>query len=88
MSSSLRFLAAFVVYAVIDMAWNMSPPAVAMYASLHEASGNDWSFGKPMDTWGGVELVAVLVFFRADRARKQPLRDRTGDPRAEPPARR
>ena len=63
MSRLLRFFCAFVVYAVIDMAWNMSPPAVAMYASLHEASGNDWSFGKPMDTWGGVEVVAVLVFF-------------------------
>ncbi len=59
----MKFLSAFVVYGVIDMAWNMSPPAVAMYASLHEASGNDWSFGKPMDTWGGVEVVAVLVFF-------------------------
>ena len=63
MSRFTRFLSAFVVYAVIDVAWNMSPPAVAMYANLHEASGNDWSFGKPMDTWGGVELVAVLVFF-------------------------
>ena len=63
MSRFTRFLAAFVVYGVIDMAWNMSPPAVAMYASLHEASGNDWSFGKPMDTWGGVEMAAVLVFF-------------------------
>ena len=63
MSRFTRFLAAFVVYGVIDVAWNMSPPAVAMYAALHEASGNDWSFGKPMDTWGGVELVAVLVFF-------------------------
>ena len=59
----MRFVSAFVVYAVIDMAWNMSPPTVAMYASLHEASGNDWSFGKSMDTLGSVELVAVLVFF-------------------------
>lgn len=58
-----RFLAAFVVYTVIDMAWNVSPPAVAMYARLHEASGNDWSFGKPMETWGGIELVALVVFF-------------------------
>lgn len=63
MSRLLHFVSAFVVYAVIDMAWNISPPAVAMYASLHEASGNNWSFGKPMDTWGGVELVAVFVFF-------------------------
>ncbi len=63
MSRIGRFLAAFVVYTVIDLAWSMSPPAVAMYASLHEASGNDWSFGKPMETWGGVELVALVVFF-------------------------
>ncbi len=63
MSKFTRFLAAFVVYLVIDVAWNMSPPAVAMYASLHEASGNDWSFGKPMETWGGVEMVGLLVFF-------------------------
>ena len=63
MSKTTRFLAAFVVYTVIDLAWSMSPPAVAMYASLHEASGNDWSFGKPMETWGGVELVALVVFF-------------------------
>ncbi len=63
MSQTTRFLAAFVVYTVIDLAWSMSPPAGAMYANLHEASGNDWSFGKPMETWGGVELVALVVFF-------------------------
>ena len=34
-----------------------------MHARLHEASGNDWSFGKPMDTWGSIEIVALLVFF-------------------------
>ena len=34
-----------------------------MHAILHEASGNDWSFGKPMDTWGAMEMVALLVFF-------------------------
>ena len=61
MSRFTRFLAAFVVYTVIDMAWSMSPPAVAMYARLHEVSGNDWSFGKP--TWGAIEIVALLVFF-------------------------
>ncbi|MCY3746720.1 MAG: DUF2177 family protein [Acidobacteria bacterium] len=63
MSRFTRFLAAFVVYTVIDMAWSLSPPAVAMHARLHEASGNDWSFGKPMDTWGAIEIVALLVFF-------------------------
>ena len=63
MSKFTRFLAAFVVYLVIDVAWNLSPPAVAMYASLHGASGNDWSFGKSPDTWGGVEFAGLLVFF-------------------------
>ena len=63
MSRFTRFLAAFVVYTVIDLAWNMSPPAVAMYAHLHEASGNDWSFGKPMETWGGIEAAGLVVFF-------------------------
>ena len=63
MSGITRFLGALVVYTVIDMAWSLSPPAVAMYASLHEASGNDWSFGKPMETWGGVEFAGLVVFF-------------------------
>ena len=63
MSGLLRFFSAFVVYTVIDMAWSLSPVAAAMYARLHEASGNDWSFGKPMDAWGGIEVVALLVFF-------------------------
>ena len=63
MSRLTRFLSAFVVYTVIDMAWSLSPPAAAMYANLHEASGNDWSFGKPMDAWGGIEIAALLVFF-------------------------
>ena len=58
----LRFLFATIIYTVIDVGWNMSPPAVNMYAALHQASGNDWSFGKPMETWGGVELVGLVVF--------------------------
>ena len=63
MSRFMRFLSAFVVYTVIDLGWSLSPPAGAMYASLHEASGNDWSFGKPMDAWGAIEIGALLVFF-------------------------
>lgn len=58
-----RFIAAFIVYAVIDVVWNISPIARGMYERLHEASGNDWSFGKSMDTWGGVEMASLLVFF-------------------------
>ena len=63
MSRFKSFLSAFVVYTVIDVAWSLSPPVTAMHASLHEASGNDWSFGKPPDTWGGIEAIALLVFF-------------------------
>ena len=58
----LRFLFATIVYTVIDVGWNLSPVARNMYARFHEASGNDWSFGKPMETWGVVELVGLLVF--------------------------
>lgn len=58
----LRFLFATIIYTVIDVGWNFSPVARNMYARLHEASGNDWSFGKPMETWGSVELVGLVVF--------------------------
>ena len=61
-----RFIAAFLVYAIIDIGWNVSPIARAMYENLYEASGNDAlfdAFGKQMDTWGGVELLALLAFF-------------------------
>ncbi len=59
----VRFVSAFLVYAVVDVVWNLSPIARGMYERLHAASGNDWSFGKPMDTWGGVEMLSLLVFF-------------------------
>lgn len=61
-----RFIAAFLVYAIVDIVWNISPIAVGMYERLHEASGNDALFdayGKQMDTWGGVEMLALLAFF-------------------------
>ena len=35
----VRFIAAFIVYAVVDVGWNLSPIAVNMYESLYEASG-------------------------------------------------
>ena len=37
----VRFLAAFVVYTVIDVGWNISSIARGMYESLYEATGND-----------------------------------------------
>ena len=52
----LRFAAAFVVYTVIDVGWNVSPLARGMYDSLYEASGNDVlldTFGREMEMWGG-----------------------------------
>ncbi len=61
----VRFIAAFVVYTVIDIGWNFSPIAQNMYESLYEESGNNAlfdSFGKQPDTWGGGELVSLLAF--------------------------
>ena len=61
----VRFIAAFVVYTVIDVGWNVSPIALGMYERLHEASGNDAmfdSFGKEPSTWGGGEMLALLAF--------------------------
>ena len=62
----VRYAAAFVVYAVVDVVWNISPIAVNMYENLHESSGSKEildTFGKQMDTWGGGEILALLAFF-------------------------
>ena len=61
----IRFIAAFVIYTVIDVGWNLSPLARGMYERLYEASGNDALFsayGKQPDTWGGPEILALLAF--------------------------
>ena len=61
----VRFLAAFVVYTVIDVGWNISPIAVGMYERLYDASGNDVlfeQFGREMDAWGGAQMLALLAF--------------------------
>ena len=61
----VRFLAAFVVYTVIDVGWNLSPIATGMYESLHEQTGSNAildTFGKPPDTWGGAEIISLLAF--------------------------
>ncbi|MYH41529.1 MAG: DUF2177 family protein [Chloroflexi bacterium] len=61
----IRLLAAFVVYTVIDVGWNISPIAVGMYERLYDASGNDVlldQFGREVDTWGGEQALALLVF--------------------------
>ncbi|MYB41746.1 MAG: DUF2177 family protein [Chloroflexi bacterium] len=61
----LRFAAAFVVYTIIDVGWNVSPLARGMYDSLYEASGNDVlldTFGREMEMWGGAQALALLAF--------------------------
>ena len=61
----VRFLAAFLVYTIIDVGWNLSPIARNMYENLYESSGNDElfdAFGKQMDAWGGGEMLSLLVF--------------------------
>ena len=61
----VRFIAAFLVYAIVDIVWHLFPFVTAMYVNLRETSGlgSDWSFGKEMNTWGGLEFSALLVFF-------------------------
>ena len=60
----IRFIAAFLVYAVIDVAWNVSPIALGMYERLHEASGSDVILDAyRKDAWGWIEVPSVLVFF-------------------------
>ena len=62
----IRFAAAFVIYIVIDVGWNISPIAVAMYENFYDNSGHSAlldRFGNQMDTWGAPEILAALVFF-------------------------
>ena len=60
----IRFIAAFLVYAIIDIAWNVSPLTLGMYDYLHEASGSDVILDAyRKDAWGGIEILSVLVFF-------------------------
>ena len=61
----IRFIAAFLVYTIIDVVWNLSPIAMGMYENLHESNGSKEildTFGKQMDTWGGGEILALLAF--------------------------
>ena len=61
----IRFIAAFLVYTIIDVGWNLSPIALNMYDNLHESSGSQAirdAYGKAPDTWGGGEILALLAF--------------------------
>lgn len=59
----VRFIAAFIIYAVIDIVWNFSPIAVGMYARFHEASGSPLS-DIQRDNLNSIGFVfAGIVFF-------------------------
>ena len=61
----LRLIAAFLVYTIIDVGWNITPLARGMYERLHESAGTDRVFdlfGKEMDTWAAPEFLALLAF--------------------------
>ena len=59
----VRFIAAFIIYAVIDIAWNFSPIAVGMYARFHEASGSPLS-DIQRDNLNSIGFViAGIIFF-------------------------
>ena len=65
MHMAIRAVAAIVIYIVIDVGWNISPIATGMYKNLYDASGNTAmldQYGRQMDTWGGGEIAAVLLF--------------------------
>lgn len=63
MMQFVRFIAAFIIYAVIDIAWNFSPIAVGMYARFHEASGSPLS-DIQRDNLNSIGFViAGIVFF-------------------------
>lgn len=64
MGQLVRFIAAFVVYAVIDVAWNVTPIALGMYARIHAAAESPLEeIGKHPTTWGATEGLAILAFF-------------------------
>lgn len=62
----VRFIAAFLIYLIIDVGWNLSPIATGMYESLHESSGHAAlldAYGRQMDTWGAAVYLGGLAFF-------------------------
>lgn len=61
----VRFIAAFLVYTIIDIGWNISPIAQGMYERLHESAGTDRlldTFGNETIIAGGGQIIALLVF--------------------------
>lgn len=63
MMQFVRFIAAFIIYAVIDIAWNFSPIAMGMYARFHEASGSPLADIQREALDSIAFLFAGIVFF-------------------------
>ena len=61
----IRIIAAILLYAIIDIIWNILPPVMGMYASLHAASGSPINeiAKMPQTDWGMPDLLGVLAFF-------------------------
>lgn len=79
----VRFIAAFIIYAVIDIAWNFSPIAVGMYARFHEASGSPLSDIQrdSLDSIGflfaGIVFFALIAYANSRFAIEPALRERS-----------
>ena len=87
----VRFIAAFLVYTIIDVGWNLSPIALSMYDNLHESSGSQEirdMFGKAPETWGRRRDSRSAGVSTAHRIRQQLLGYRTSDQAEEPNGRR
>ncbi len=63
----VRFIAAFVVYAVVDIVWNFLPFVMGMYEALHEASGSQRytsdAFVQDLGNLSAAHIVSLLAFF-------------------------
>lgn len=79
----VRFIAAFIIYAVIDIAWNFSPIAVGMYARFHEASGSPLSdiqrdnLNSIGFVFAGIVFFALIAYANSRFAIEPALRERS-----------
>lgn len=79
----VRFIAAFIIYAVIDIAWNFSPIAVGMYARFHEASGSPLSdiqrdnLNSIGFVFAGIIFFALIAYANSRFAIEPALRERS-----------
>ena len=58
----IHFIKASILYAIIDIAWNFGP-GLPIQGAIHRANGTDLSFMRSLTSWGGAEIIALVVFF-------------------------